>query len=125
MNRRELPLVYSCSGCSSAAQMTNHLALQLDQRGLAEMSCISGVGGDLPPLVRLARSGRPVIALDGCALRCVRASLARHAVVPVLQVTLTERGVQKQLHVDFDHDEAERVLGDLVSQIGRLNGRAP
>ncbi|MCM2338040.1 MAG: putative zinc-binding protein, partial [Lysobacter sp.] len=28
---RSLPLVYSCSGCSSAAQMANHLALRLDR----------------------------------------------------------------------------------------------
>lgn len=42
------PLVYSCSGCSSAAQLANHVALQLDRRGVAEMSCIAGVGGDGP-----------------------------------------------------------------------------
>ena len=29
-----LPLVYSCSGCSSAAQLANHLALRLDRAGL-------------------------------------------------------------------------------------------
>ena len=28
---KPLPLVYSCSGCSSAAQMANHLALRLDR----------------------------------------------------------------------------------------------
>ncbi|QPR56552.1 hypothetical protein I6G90_09245 [Aeromonas allosaccharophila] len=26
---RSLPLVYSCSGCSSAAQMANYMAIQL------------------------------------------------------------------------------------------------
>lgn len=31
-----LPLVYSCSGCSSAAQMANYLAIQLDRQGDAE-----------------------------------------------------------------------------------------
>lgn len=46
MNNSNLPLVYSCSGCSSAAQMANHLAVQLDRTGLAEMSCIAGVGGN-------------------------------------------------------------------------------
>ena len=55
----DLPLVYSCSGCSSAAQMANHIAVQLDRRGEAEMSCIAGVGGDVSQLVRIAHSGRP------------------------------------------------------------------
>ena len=40
-----LPIVYSCSGCSSVAQMANYIALELDKLGLAEMSCIAGVGG--------------------------------------------------------------------------------
>ncbi len=60
-----LTLVYSCSGCSSVAQMANHLALRLDHEGLAEMSCIAGVGGDVPPLVRklkeAAQMRRPIL----------------------------------------------------------------
>ena len=67
-----LPVVYSCSGCSSAAQLANHVALQLDRKGLAEMSCIAGVGGDVPHLMKLARSGRPIIGLDGCPSVCVQ-----------------------------------------------------
>ena len=59
------PIVYSCSGCSSAAQLANHVALRLDRCGAAEMSCIAGVGGDVPHLMKTARSGRPIIALDG------------------------------------------------------------
>src|SRR5690606_21354051 len=62
-SRAHLPLVYSCSGCSSAAQMANWLAVALDRRGLAEMSCIAGVGGDVPKLVRVATSGRPIIGI--------------------------------------------------------------
>ena len=50
--------------------MANHLAVRLDRSGVAEMSCIAGVGGNVPHLVRIARSGRPILALDGC----VRAS---------------------------------------------------
>jgi uncharacterized metal-binding protein len=41
--KSELPLVYSCSGCSSAAQMANSIALRLDREGHAEMSCISEI----------------------------------------------------------------------------------
>ncbi len=31
------PIVYSCSGCSSAAQLANHVALRLDRCGAAEI----------------------------------------------------------------------------------------
>src|SRR3990167_1039811 len=73
----DLPLVYSCSGCSSVAQLANRLALELDREQVAEMSCIAGVGGGVPALVKKALSGRRIIALDGCALRCVHSCLAR------------------------------------------------
>lgn len=109
-----LPLVYSCSGCSSAAQMANDLALRLDRAGLAEMSCIAGVGGDVKPLVRTARSGRPILALDGCRLNCVKSCLARHGVEPARHVMLANHGVRKTLHTDYDRDEADRVYLDLA-----------
>ncbi|MGN5270836.1 putative zinc-binding protein [Aeromonas dhakensis] len=34
------------------------MAIQLDKRGDAEMSCIAGVGGNVKHLVRIAKSGR-------------------------------------------------------------------
>jgi uncharacterized metal-binding protein len=106
----DLPLVYSCSGCSSAAQLANHVAVQLDRRGIAEMSCIAGVGGDVPHLVKIAQSGRPVVALDGCALACARNCLARHGVEPTQYHQLQKHGVKKRYHADFDAGQAEQII---------------
>jgi len=120
MNTRgnhHLPLVYSCSGCSSAAQMTNWLALQLDRTGRAEMSCIAGVGGDVPSLVRKATSGRPVIAIDGCALECARSCLARHGMEPAVHHRLNDVGVRKRFGEDFDPEQASHALTDLLTVI--------
>ena len=103
----DLPLVYSCSGCSSAAQLANHLAVKLDRAGLAEMSCIAGVGGDVPSLVKLAKSGRRIVAIDGCALMCVRNCLRRHDVVPDLHMELGKLGVRKRYGTDFDPADVE------------------
>ncbi|WEY38686.1 MULTISPECIES: putative zinc-binding protein [Paraburkholderia] len=108
--RKALPLVYSCSGCSSAAQLANHVALQLDRRGKAEMSCIAGVGGDVPALLKVAHSGRPILAIDGCPLVCVKSALARHGITPAKHLQLDQQGVRKRFHMDFDPADAERVL---------------
>ena len=56
MHDPKLPLVYSCSGCSNVAQLANTLAVRLDRAGLAEMSCIAGVGGRVASLVSKANS---------------------------------------------------------------------
>nr|WP_225444741.1 putative zinc-binding protein [Pseudomarimonas arenosa] len=102
-------MVYACSGCSSAAQMANQIALWMDREGEAEMSCIAGVGGGVPGLVRTATSGRPIIALDGCIMHCVAACLARAGVKADVHFTLKEFGVSKLKHQDFDVEQAEQV----------------
>lgn len=111
------PLIYSCSGCSSAAQLANHLAIRMDRRQAAEMSCIVGVGGDVKPLVRTAKSGRPIIMLDGCPLQCGRHTLARHGLKADLHWDLSKMGVRKEKHVDFDPADAARLEPKLAAQI--------
>lgn len=103
----ELPLVYSCSGCSSAAQLANSLALRLDRDEHAEMSCIAGVGGGVKSLVRVAQSGRPIIALDGCPLVCVEHCLDRHGVVAKQHLVLSDFGVEKKKKHLFSEAEAD------------------
>ncbi|WP_233862428.1 putative zinc-binding protein [Paraburkholderia adhaesiva] len=107
---KSLPLVYACSGCSSAAQLANHVAVRLDRQGTAEMSCIAGVGGDVPALLKVARAGRPILVIDGCPLVCAKRSLERHSITPDKHMQLAECGVKKRLHADFDPVEAEQVL---------------
>lgn len=115
-----LPLVYSCSGCSSAAQLANALALRLDRHGEAQMSCIAGVGGDVPSLVRLATSGRPILALDGCALACARGCLNRHGVEPDRYVQLQEHGVRKRYGRDAPQEDVERLYPRMVELARQL-----
>ncbi len=116
-----IPIIYSCSGCSSAAQMANYIALQLDKLGIAEMSCIAGVGGDVPHLVNIAKSGRLIIALDGCPLACAKNCLARHGVTPNIYHQLNNHGVKKSYHVDFDCYQADPITLCIITDIKKLS----
>jgi len=111
------PLVYSCSGCSSAAQMANYLAIQLDRSGIAEMSCIAGVGGNVKKLVKTALSGRRIIVIDGCPLACSKACISNHSIAPDLIIELTALGVKKKQHEDFDKEQADSILKDLKQKV--------
>jgi uncharacterized metal-binding protein len=120
MSSRTLPLVYACSGCSSVAQAANRLAVDLDRAGRAEMSCISGVGGGVRALVKTARSGRPILALDGCALACVKACLATAGVAPDIHLVLNQCGAKKRYHADCSDDEltaAAALVDDAVNTL--------
>ncbi|HPR05314.1 MAG TPA: putative zinc-binding protein [Denitromonas sp.] len=114
------PIVYSCSECSSAAQLANHFALRLDREGRADMSCIAGIGGHVAPLVRLARSGRPLVALDGCVLACVRETLSQHDLVPTVHIRLDEFGVKKLKKADFDAAQARALYPRLLERLAAV-----
>ncbi|MDX3774207.1 putative zinc-binding protein [Chromatiaceae bacterium AAb-1] len=118
------PLVYSCSGCSNVAQLANDLAVVLDREGMAQMSCIAGVGGNVKPLVKIATSGRPILAVDGCPLSCVKHTLAQHNVVPTWHLELTSLGYKKQEHDSCELSEAYRLLQtvqqDILPQIAGI-----
>jgi len=110
-----LPLVYSCSGCSSAAQLANTLALRLDRSGEAQWSCIAGVGADIASFVRQVTSGRPILALDGCPQACVRGCLERHGVAPQRYVQLQEHGVRKRYGQEAPEEDVERLYPRIVA----------
>ncbi|WP_421608522.1 putative zinc-binding protein [Aeromonas allosaccharophila] len=62
----------------------------------------------------LAKSGRPILALDGCPLECVKNCLAVHNVVPAQHIMLNELGVKKRQQTDFDLDEANAAFFKIV-----------
>lgn len=121
MNVQLKPLIYSCSGCSSAAQMANYIAVKTDRSGDAEMSCIVGVGGNVKKLVKTATSGRKIVVLDGCPLSCAKACLNNHDIEPDVHIELSKLGVKKVQHGDFDPDQANEILSmvkDTLQKIG-------
>lgn len=111
--RKHRPLIYACSGCSDVAQLANDAAVRLDHAGEFEMSCISGVGGRVPALVRIARSGRPITVIDGCPLHCARACLANIGIEPDEHVRLYEAGFRKHYGEKYDAGAVEKVCAEV------------
>jgi hypothetical protein len=53
-------------------QIANDAAARLDQLGQGRMSCLIGVGLQLPNFMEAAQKGEKVIAIDGCAAACAK-----------------------------------------------------
>ncbi len=115
--RDELPLVYSCSGCSNIAQLANQIAIELDRDHVAEMSCIAGVGGSVESLIKKAKSGRKIISLDGCPLHCVKSCLSMHDLKSTYHYTLTEFGIKKKYHMDFSPSDVSNIKSTVINDI--------
>jgi uncharacterized metal-binding protein len=69
------PIVYACSGCSDAGELTDSVARALARTGVAEMSCLAGIGGRVRSLVNKAERAESILVIDGCPLNCARNTL--------------------------------------------------
>lgn len=118
MANTQKPLVYACSGRSNVAQLANDIAVVMDREGHADMSCIAGVGGDVPSLVKVAKSGRDICAIDGCPLACVKHSLARHGVTPKWHIELTRLGIKKRNREGCSMQEHYDVMHTVYNELG-------
>lgn len=117
MNNHDLPLVYSCSGCSQVAQLANRLAVSLDRQKIAEMSCIAGVGGQVKSIIKRAQSGRPILAIDGCPLSCVQHSLNAIQVQPDYHLQLADYGLKKKCAEEYGDDVLQELLHAVTDSI--------
>ena len=114
---KKISLVYSCSGCSSAAQMANWIALQMDREGTAEMSCIAGVGGGVRPLVEKAKSADVIVGIDGCSLHCVEHCLKKEGLKSSFHYDLSKYGVIKKRRQAFNNKEAQKLKCLIVREL--------
>lgn len=114
--RKQRPLIYSCSGCSDVAQLANNVAVALDHAGEYEMSCISGVGGKVPALVKTAQSGRHVTVIDGCPLHCARHCLENVGVAPDEHVRLYDYGFKKRYGKSYDDEAVEEICQTVLAR---------
>lgn len=89
------PVVFACSGCSPAGQLANQLALELDRRGIAEMSCLAGLGAEKPVFVKLAQR-RPVWIIDGCPIECGGGIVDKVQQPAALHLRLHDYGIKKK-----------------------------
>ena len=64
-----------------------------------------------------AQTGRPILGIDGCALACVRSSLAQRGIEPTMHLQLGEHGVRKEYHADFSEAQADSLYEHLKRRI--------
>ncbi len=101
----------------TSLSLPNKVAIELDREEKAEMSCIAGVGGGVPSLVKKAKSGRPIVALDGCQLHCVQHCLRNQGIEANKTYTLTDYGIKKQYHMDVLDDDVQRVKTIVLEEL--------
>lgn len=100
-----LPVLFACSGCSHAGQLAGNIALELDRRGVAEMSCLAGVGAAKPHFLKQLQD-REVWVIDGCPINCSLGVFEQVREQVDVHIRLHDLGVKKKsappTGADFD-----------------------
>ena len=94
-DNKNIPIVYACSGCSNMAQVTHDIALSMHAAGSAEMSSISGIGGNVEAIIEKANTGRDIIAIDGCHHQCAKECLLQHGLKETHHFILKDMRLKK------------------------------
>lgn len=63
-------IVMSCSGASNFGQISNSLAVEMQSRGMGNMSCLAAVGAGLSGYIKSAREADQLVVIDGCNVAC-------------------------------------------------------
>lgn len=117
VDQSQKPIIYSCSGCSNLAQIAHDISLNLDCDGLAEMSCIAGVVGKVGPILDIAKSGRAIIAIDGCELSCTKACLEASNLKADYYYKISDLGFEKRSKWDNSLTENTIAMKSIYEQL--------
>lgn len=63
-------IVLSCSGASNFGQISNSLAVEMQSRGMGNMSCLAAVAAGLESYLKSAREADQLVVIDGCNVAC-------------------------------------------------------
>jgi len=76
-------LLYTCSGASDVGELADRAVRVLWEEGIAQKTCLAGIGANLNGFVKSAEGADINITVDGCPLRCAKKSLERIGITPV------------------------------------------
>jgi uncharacterized metal-binding protein len=91
---KSIPILFACSGCSNAGQLADKLARELNRRGIAEMSCLAGIGAGKPHFLRKIAE-REVWIIDGCPIECSLGVFSQFRGQFNIHIRLHDLGVRK------------------------------
>lgn len=111
-------MLLACAGGSNVGQLSNRAAVELTREGFGKIFCLAGIGAHLSGFVQSAKDVPNLVAIDGCAVGCVKAMLAHMDIAPAAHVVLTEAGIEKNGNLapgPADAEKAKAAVRDAIA----------
>ena len=109
------PLIFCCSGASNVGALSYLAAIRLAQEGSGNFSCIAGIGGNIPPMIRAAKEAQERIVIDGCPTGCARRIMDSNLIPIDRYAIVTELGIKKTHDFDVDDSDVDIIAKEVIA----------
>ncbi len=107
--RAEEIIFLPCSGGSNCGQISNQVAVKLDEEGIGRIYCLAGIAAHIDGMVESARGAKRIVALDGCQVACAKKAIEHAGLAVTDWICVTEAGVEKVHQFQISPREVELV----------------
>jgi len=108
-----------CSGGSNCGQITNQVAIKLDEEGVGHIYCLAGVAAHIDGMVESARGAKRLVALDGCQVACAKKAIEHARLTVTDWICVTEAGVTKNHQFKLAKDDIDLIVRKTKESLAR------
>ena len=115
-------LIFSCAGSSNVGQIANLAAVRLAQEGVGRYFCLAGIGGHVSGMIESTKTGKILIAIDGCPVGCAKKTLEHTGFNIDEYVQVTELGIEKNHEFNVASSDVGKVSHHMASLVSKRRG---
>ena len=108
-------LIFSCSGAADVGELADRAARELTREGIGKMFCLTGVGGNVGPIVEKTRAADSRLVIDGCSVACAKKLMDNAGITDYTYLQINNLGYEKG-----KTPVTEESVGKVVSEAKRL-----
>ncbi|MDQ1275954.1 MAG: hypothetical protein QG610_1529, partial [Euryarchaeota archaeon] len=111
---------FPCAGAANVGQISNKIAIALEEQGIGNLMCTVGIGARAPGLMKSAEASDRIITIDGCPVNCATKTMELAGFKVDRQIIISELGIKKAKDRNPKDEEVaevlEKVMGILQSE---------
>jgi uncharacterized metal-binding protein len=88
-------LIFACSGAADVGAIADHAARKMTKEGVGKMFCLAGIGGRIDGIIKTTEAAGKILAIDGCPINCVKATLEKAGFNQFAHLQLADLGLEK------------------------------
>ena len=102
---------------SNVGQIANNAAIELAREKVAGFFCLAGDGAHIEGIVKSAKGADLMISIDGYPVQCAAKTLQHAEIEQVIQIIVTDLGIEKSHEMDLNEGDCERVVKKVKEEL--------